>query len=347
MRDAAGADDARMAFTSTFEPHRPELTRHCSRMLGSTFEAEDAVQETIVRAWRGYDRFEGRAALRTWLYRIATNVCLDMLETRRRRPLPMDLGQECRDDAAAAQRLPEHLWRQPFRAGHAPPPTDDPAELTASRETLRARSSQHSSTCHPVSTRCCSCGKSCGGGRSRSLSFSVPASRPSTARFSEPGDASASNLTPTNLLHPEDKTQQALLNRYMDAFERFDIESLVSLLYEDATAPMPRHDSTTSVAQISRRAEATAATPERHQCERLEYPPRDGQQIDTRQTRADMTSNRSEKERDAGSRWHGQDRPPGCRAAHGARRTDSDPSSRAGDPPFDWSTGSHGRRSPR
>jgi RNA polymerase sigma-70 factor, ECF subfamily len=223
-----------MAFTSTLERHRPELTRHCYRMLGSTFEAEDAVQETIVRAWRGYDRFEGRAALRTWLHRIATNVCFDMLESRRRRPLPMDLGQDSRDDAAAAQRLPEHLWRQPFRDGHAARPTDDPAELTASRETLRVAfiaALQHL----PPRQRAVLFLREVLRWRALEVAELLGTSVASVNSALQRARAtlSASNLTPADPLHPEDTTQQAQLTRYMDAFERFDIELLVALLHED------------------------------------------------------------------------------------------------------------------
>src|SRR6188472_1653019 len=95
------------------EQHRAELTGYCYRMLGSAFEAEDAVQETLLRAWKSLDRFEGRSALRSWLYRIATNVCLDMLEGRERRARPMDLGPAREPIEANLNTLPEVTWIEP------------------------------------------------------------------------------------------------------------------------------------------------------------------------------------------------------------------------------------------
>src|SRR5215467_14192125 len=95
------------------EEHRRELTGYCYRMLGSPFDAEDAVQDTYVRAWRAIDRFEGRAALRSWLYRIATNVCLDMLQARKRRARPMDLGP-AQDPVIENLATPEVPWLEPI-----------------------------------------------------------------------------------------------------------------------------------------------------------------------------------------------------------------------------------------
>src|SRR6266481_7744633 len=110
------------------EQHRAELTGYCYRMLGSPFEAEDAVQETLIRAWRGYDRFEGRAALRSWLYRIATNVCFDMLNGRERRARPMDLGPAQEPIIENLNTLPEVTWIEPM---------PDPADAAVERETIR------------------------------------------------------------------------------------------------------------------------------------------------------------------------------------------------------------------
>src|ERR1700677_3887572 len=118
------------------EPHRAELTAYCYRMLASPFEAQDAVQETFIRAWRGLDRFEGRAALRSWLYRIATNVCLDMLNGRQRRAPRMDLGPAGAPDGASLGTLGEATWIQPIPDGLLAP-EGDPAELALARETVR------------------------------------------------------------------------------------------------------------------------------------------------------------------------------------------------------------------
>src|SRR5258705_10966491 len=110
------------------EQHRRELTAHCYRMLGAPFEAEDAVQETLLRAWKSLDRFEGRSALRSWLYRIATNVCFDMLDGRERRARPMDLGPS-REPIVENLNVPaEVTWIQPI---------PDPADVAVDRDTLR------------------------------------------------------------------------------------------------------------------------------------------------------------------------------------------------------------------
>ena len=120
------------------EQHRRELTGYCYRMLGSGFEAEDAVQETLVRAWRASERFEGRSSVRSWLYRIATNVCLDMLRGRERRARPMELAPSSPPDAAhLGAMLPEHAWVSPIADDRILPEASDPADIAAARETIR------------------------------------------------------------------------------------------------------------------------------------------------------------------------------------------------------------------
>src|ERR671927_1437411 len=127
----ASVEGSSLTITPGFEAleqHRRELTAYCYRMLGSPFEAEDAVQETLLRAWKGFDRFEGRSQLRSWLYRIATNVCLDMLGGRERRARPMDLGPAGEPVAENLRERSEVTWIEPI---------PDPAETTVERETIR------------------------------------------------------------------------------------------------------------------------------------------------------------------------------------------------------------------
>jgi RNA polymerase sigma-70 factor, ECF subfamily len=123
-------------FTSVTGPFQAELRAHCYRMLGSAEEAEDLVQETYLRAWRSFDRFEGRSSVRTWLYRIATNACLTAIERRGRRPLPSGLGAPADDPQAPLVAGPEVAWLQPF-PGAPPAAGDDPAAVAMSRAGIR------------------------------------------------------------------------------------------------------------------------------------------------------------------------------------------------------------------
>ena len=135
-----------------FETYRRALTAHCYRMLGGAFESEDAVQETMVRAWRNFDRFEGRSSVRSWLYRIATNVCLDMLGSSQRRARPMDLVRlSSTADAALPAPLPEVTWIEPMPNGRLLSPTGDPADQAVDRESIRLAFIAASSTFRPAS----------------------------------------------------------------------------------------------------------------------------------------------------------------------------------------------------
>ena len=136
LQATAAVKPAPAELEAQLERHRRELTGYCYRMLGSAFEADDAVQETMLRAWRSFDRFEGRAALRSWLYRIATNVCLTMLDGRGRRARPMDLSAPGTVDGPLATQ-PENVWIEPIPDALVMPADADPAEQAQARETLR------------------------------------------------------------------------------------------------------------------------------------------------------------------------------------------------------------------
>ena len=225
------------------EQYRRELTGYCYRMLGSVFEAEDAVQDTMVRAWKGIDRFEGRSSVRSWMYRIATNACLDMLRSRQRRARPMDMGPSSRADAALPAKLADNVWVEPIPTGHVIGDHDDPAEVAAARETIRlafvsalqflpARQRavlilrevlrwEATEVAELLDTTVAS------------VNSALQRARATLAeRALDEDDArrSANDIT---------AEQQALLANYVDAFERYDVSRLVTLLHEDAVMSMP------------------------------------------------------------------------------------------------------------
>ena len=223
------------------ETHRRELTGYCYRMLGSGFEAEDAVQETMVRAWRGIDGFEGRSGLRSWLYRIATNVCLDMLRGPQRRARPMDLGPSSSADTALPAGLPESTWVLPVPDARVLPTDGDPAEVAAARDSVRlafVAALQHL----PPRQRAVLILREVLRWQAREvaelLGTSVVSVNSALQRARATLEASnRDNSRPAAV----DAEQEELLARYVDAFERYDITALVSLLHDDATFTMPPH----------------------------------------------------------------------------------------------------------
>ena len=225
------------------EPYRRELTGYCYRMLGSAFEAEDAVQETMVRAWRGLDRFEGRASLRSWLYRIATNVCLDMVDGRQRRARPMDLGPSSTVAAATLVEQPEAMWLEPIPDSWVLPTDGDPAELVVARETVRlafVAALQHL----PPRQRAVLILREVlrwQASEVADLLESTVASVNSALQRAR-STLAAIGAADTDTLQPLDGEQRVLLARYVDAFERYDLDALTALLHEDATQSMPPYD---------------------------------------------------------------------------------------------------------
>jgi RNA polymerase sigma-70 factor (ECF subfamily) len=219
------------------ERHRRELTAYAYRMLGSAFEAEDAVQETMLRAWRSFDRFEGRAALRSWLYRIATNVCLDMLSGRERRARPMDLGPARSADSPLGDPLPEVTWIEPIPDGRVLP--GDPAELAESREAIRlalVAALQHL----PPRQRAVLILREVLRWRAAEVAELLDTTVASVnSALQRARSALAARDVTASPPRPMDDEQRALLARYVDAFERYDMDSLTSLLHEDATWSMP------------------------------------------------------------------------------------------------------------
>src|SRR5919108_1439832 len=223
------------------EQYRVELTAYCYRMLGSV-DAEDAVQETFIRAWRAYDGFEGRASLRSWLYRIATNVCFDMLESRKRRARPMDLGP-AGEPVVENLRMPDQLWIEPIPDGLVVPDTGDPADIVGARESIRlafvaalqqlpARQRAVLILCEVLRWKAAEVAEL--------LETSVASVNSALQRARatlEASDISAMTTPPS-----VDEEDAELLARYVAAFEAYDMEALTSLIHEDATQSMPPYD---------------------------------------------------------------------------------------------------------
>jgi RNA polymerase sigma-70 factor (ECF subfamily) len=233
--DAAGLDER-------LEAHRIELTGYCYRMLGSAFEAEDAVQETFIRAWRGFDRFEGRAKLRSWLYRIATNVCLDMRGASQRRARPVDMSSPGTTEQGLGPALSEATWIEPVPDDRAIPSGGDPADVAVARESIRLAFVAALQHLPP---------------RQRAVLILREVLRWKADEVAELLDTSAASVNSAlqrarftlasrdvtvSSSDPLDDGQRALLARYVNAFERYDMDALTSLLHEDASWSMPPYE---------------------------------------------------------------------------------------------------------
>ncbi len=225
-----------------FEQYRAPLAGYCYRMLGSPFDAEDAVQETFVRAWRNREQFEGRSALRSWLYRIATNVCLDVLKGQQRRVRPMDLGSACEPLAINLNIPTDKKWVEPIPMSLiAPDP--DPAERAVERESVRlafvaalqklpARQ-RAALILRDVLRWEASEVAELLGTTVASVTSSLQRARATLAK---------SNLSSNDRAPSLSDSDRALLERYLVAFERYDMKALTALIREDASQSMPPFD---------------------------------------------------------------------------------------------------------
>jgi len=237
VSDSPSATLTRDELDRRLEEHRSELTGYCYRMLASPFEAEDAVQETLIRAWRAFDRFEGRAALRSWLYRIATNVCFDMLKGRERRARPMDLGPAREPDIANLNTLPEVTWIEPI------PSAGDPADVAVARETTRlalVAALQHLPARQRAVLILCEVLRWKASEVAELLETSVASVNSALQRARATLESADMELDVP--AQPLGETERELLERYVEAFERYDIDALTELIAEDAQQSMPPFD---------------------------------------------------------------------------------------------------------
>jgi RNA polymerase sigma-70 factor (ECF subfamily) len=238
----AGVPDAH-ELEARLETYRQELTAYCYRMLGSAFEAEDAVQETLIRAWRGFEGFEGRSALRSWLYRIATNVCLNMRGASQRRARPMDLQPASSADMPLGGALPEATWVEPIPDDRAVPSGGDPADIAVARESIRLAFITALQRL-PPRQRAVLILREVLHWKASEVAELLETSVASVNSALQRARATLAEDPPraSDVGQPLDDEQRALLARYVDAFERYDMDSLTALLHEDATWNMPPYE---------------------------------------------------------------------------------------------------------
>jgi RNA polymerase sigma-70 factor (ECF subfamily) len=225
------------------EVHRASLTGHCYRMLGSISEADDAVQDTMIRAWRGLGRFEGRASLRTWLISIATRVCLDALGDRTRRARPRDLRPVCSIDTPLTE-LPSSRWVEPIPDALALPSEGDPAELAILRQSIRL-AFVVALQLLPPRQRAALLLTDVLGWRAAEVAESLGTSVAAVNSALQRARATLEARGFDDLQAPADALADVpspLLDRYVDAFERYDVDALARLLHDDACMSMPPYD---------------------------------------------------------------------------------------------------------
>jgi RNA polymerase sigma-70 factor (ECF subfamily) len=232
-----GSDD----FARLTEPFRPELLAHCYRMLGSIYDAEDQVQETLVRAWRSYSDFQGRSSLRTWLYRIATNVCLRAIESRARRPLPSGLGGPGDDpDGPLAPVMPEVRWLQPVPDALVRPGPADPAAVAVSRESVRlalVAALQYL----PGRQRAVLILRDVLGWHAAEVADLLGITPTAVNSLLQRARARLREAAPDaeEVREPAEASERALLDAYAEAFASADVGGLTKLLRDDAVMEMP------------------------------------------------------------------------------------------------------------
>ncbi|MBU2668368.1 sigma-70 family RNA polymerase sigma factor [Actinoplanes bogorensis] len=232
--------DVATPIETQLEGFRSELTAYCYRMLGSAFEAEDAVQDTMVRAWKSYEGFEGRSALRSWLYRIATNVCLTMLGSAQRRARPMDLAPAGSGQAThPGEPRPDEIWVGPVPDGRVLAAVADPAQVVADRESIRlafVAALQHL----PPKQRAVLILREVLAWSAQEVADLLELSVPSVNSALQRARATiAATDKGAQVVEPDDEEQKKLLARYVQAFEAYDLTALTALLHEDATLSMP------------------------------------------------------------------------------------------------------------